>query len=79
MAKFEYGDKIKIKTPIDWPMPPGFRFAGAHGTVVPFIDWEEIMAEFKDVVNVRLDKVGESAEEYIGNIMFFHVDDLEKI
>jgi hypothetical protein len=79
MAKFNIGDKVRIKNQPDWPTPPGYRFNGAEGTVVAS-DFDELMGEFQQhMVFVKLEKAGELAREYVvDNGFWFLTDIVEK-
>lgn len=79
MAKIKVGDKVRIKPRKDWPSPPGYRFAGAEGTVVKWVEWDEPMADFPEFVYVRLEKAKGEGKDYLGNEMFFLAQNLEKI
>lgn len=75
MAEIKEGDRVRIKDRQDWPSPPGYVLAGAEGTVVKWIEYDEVMEAFRDFVCVELDKAG----LYTGNEFFFPADNLEKI
>ena len=79
MAKFNIGNKVRIKKKSDWPTPPGFRFAGAEGTVV-HSDFDELMGEFQPhMVCVKIEKAGANAKEYVVDTGFwFLTDEVEK-
>ena len=77
MAEIKVGDKVRIKDRKDWPTPPGFRLAKSEGTVVKWVEWEEVMKDFQDYLYVHLEK--SEAKEYIGNNMFLPMESLEKI
>ena len=78
MAKFDVGDRVRIKNQPDWPTPPGFMFANAEGTVVNS-DFDELMGEFQPyLVFVRLDKVGKNAKQYKDIGLWFLSDVVEK-
>ena len=78
MAKFNTGDKVRIKDQPGWPSPPGFVFANAEGTVVNS-DFDELMVEFQPyLVFVRLDKVGKNAKQYKDIGLWFLSDVVEK-
>jgi hypothetical protein len=79
MAEIKVGDRVRIKDRADWPSPPGYRFAYAEGTVIKWIEYDEIMEDYKDYAYVRLEKAAGNAEVYIGNEMLFLVENLEKI
>ncbi|GEM_PF-2098143 len=79
MAKFNIGDKVRIKNIPGWPTPPGYRFAGAEGTVVAS-DFDELMSEFQPyMVNVKLTKA-DNAKEYVVDAGFWFITEyVEKI
>jgi hypothetical protein len=71
MAKFRTGDSVRIKDRPDWPTPPGYRFAGAEGTVIES-DFDELMEEFlPHMVFIKLKKTGEQAKEYVVDAGFW--------
>lgn len=80
MAKFNMGDKVRIKDRPDWPNSPGYRFAGAQGTVIES-DFDELMGEFlPHMVFVKLEKAGENAKEYVVDAGFWFLTEyVEKI
>jgi hypothetical protein len=74
------GDRVRIKAPSDWPSPPGYRFAGAEGTVCKWVDYDAAMAAYADgIVCVSLDKVPAAAEAYAGDALIFRAEDVEKL
>lgn len=76
MARFNIGDKVRIKDQPDWPKPPGYRFAGAEGTVVAS-DFDELMGDFSPyMVCVKLEKAKDSAKEYVVDSGFWFLTDL---
>lgn len=76
MAKFNIGDKVRIKNQPEWPTPPGYRFAGAEGTVVAS-DFDELMGEFQPyMVFVKLEKAGDMAKEYVVDSGFWFLTDI---
>jgi hypothetical protein len=77
MAKFNIGDKVRIKDQPDWPKPPGFVFADAQGTVV-HSDFDELMGDYEHLVFVRLDRVGDKAKVYKDIGLWFLTDQVEK-
>ena len=80
MAKFNIGEKVRIKNIPGWPTPPGYRFAGAEGTVMAS-DFDELMGEFQPyMVNVKLTKAADNAKEYVVDAGFWFLTDyVEKI
>jgi hypothetical protein len=80
MAKFRTGDKVRIKDQPDWPTPPGYRFAGAEGTVIES-DFDELLEEFlSHMVFVKLEKAGGQAKEYVVDAGFWFLTEyVEKI
>lgn len=79
MAKIKIGDRVKIKDRADWPSPPGYRLANAEGTVVKYLEYDEVLRKFQRYVYVQLEKVAGEGKVYIGNKMFFRLENLEKI
>ena len=79
MATVKVGDKIRIKERANWPSPPGYRLASAEGTVVKWIEYDEVMEDFQEYVLVRLEKAEGDAKVYIGNEMFFKAENLDKL
>jgi hypothetical protein len=77
MATFSIGDKVRIKDQQDWPTPPGFRFAGAEGTVEKS-EYNEVMGDYQHLVYIRVEKTGDAAREYVGNAFWFLTDQVEK-
>ena len=77
MAQFNIGDKVRIKDQPDWPEPPGYAFANAEGTVA-HSDFDELMVDFKHLVFVKLDKVGNKAKVYKDVGLWFLTDQVEK-
>lgn len=77
MAKFNIGDKVRIKDQPGWPNPPGFAFANAQGTVA-HSDFDELMGDYEHLVFVQLDKVGEKAKAYKDIGLWFLTDQVEK-
>ena len=78
MAKFNVGDKVRIKDKPDWPTPPGFVFKNAEGTVI-HSEFDELMMDFQPhLVFVQLDKVGKNANQYKDIGLWFLTDDVEK-
>ena len=78
MAKFNIGDKVRIKNQPDWPTPPGYRFAGAEGTVV-VSDFDELMGEFLPyMVCIKLEKADNAKEYVVDSGFWFPTDFVEK-
>ena len=78
-TKIKVGDRVRIKGRTDWPSSPGYRLAGAEGTVVKWVDYDEVMEEFQNYIYVKLDKAKGEGKVYIGNTFFFREENLEKI
>jgi hypothetical protein len=76
MATFALGDKVVVNGRKDWPSPPGYRFAGAKGTVVRWISYEETLKDFSDFVFVQIEEAPEAAAAYVGYPFFFRAEDL---
>ena len=79
MAKIEIGDKVRVKDKKDWPSPPGFILANAEGTVVKWVEDDEVMEGFEDFIYVHLEKAAGEGKVYIDQDVYFRVEDLEKI
>ena len=79
MTKIKAGDRVRIKNRANWPTPPGYRLANAEGTVVKWLEYDEVMEEFPEFILVKLEKAEGEGKVYIGNNMFFQVENLEKI
>ena len=79
MADFKIGNRVKVKGRADWPSPPGFRLTNAEGTVVKWVDYDEVMEEFEDYFHVLLEKADGEGKAYVGNTFVFRVENLEKI
>ena len=79
MAEIKVGDRVRIKERTNWPSPPGFRLANAEGTVVKWVEYDEVMEEFPEFILVKLEKAEGEGKVYIGNNMFFQEENLEKI
>lgn len=79
MAEIKMGDKVRIKGRADWPSPPGYIFANAEGTVTRWVEYDEVMEDYQEYIYVRLEKAEGDAKVYIGNGMFFLVNNLERI
>ena len=77
MAEIQAGDKVRVKDRKDWPSPPGYRLAKSEGTVVKWVAYDEVIEEFRNYAHVEIEK--SDAKEYIGNIVVFRVENLEKI
>ena len=78
MAKFNIGDKVRIKDQAGWPKQPGFRFADAEGTVAQHEYPDIVMSAYEHLVFVKLEKTGDSAKEYAGNGFWFLTDQVDK-
>ena len=77
MAEIKAGDRVRVKDRKDWPSPPGYRLANSEGTVVKWVEYKEVMEDFKNYVHVKVEKSG--AEEYVGVTAVFLATNLEKI
>ena len=77
MAKYNVGDKVRVKDRKDWPTPPGYRLANSEGTVVKVAEWEETLEEFQEYVKVQIEKT--EADIQIGTEVLFREENLEKI
>jgi acyl dehydratase len=77
-APFSEGDRVRFKAQPDWPADPGFRFEGAEGTVIKWVEYEDAMADFSDVVVcVRIESAHGEGEAYIGSPLLFRPEDME--
>lgn len=79
MAAFKVGDRVIVNGRTDWPDPPGYRFAGAEGTVARWVQFEDTLEGFSDFVYVRIDKAGDRAAGCVGNSYYFRAEDLIKV
>ena len=77
MAKYNVGDKVRVKDRKDWPTPPGYRLTNSEGTVVKVAEWEETLEEFQEYVKVQIEKT--KADIKIGTELLFREENLEKI
>lgn len=77
MVEFKEGDKVRIKDRKDWPVP--YRYANGEGTVVKWIEWDELMDEFRDFTYIHLEKADGDGKAYIGKYLLFPSETLEKI
>ena len=79
-APFQLGSRVRFKAPMDWPAQPGFRFAGAEGTVEKWVEYDDAMADFRDVVVcVRIESAHGEGRDYIDSPLLFRPEDLEAI
>ncbi len=76
---FQVGDRIIVNGRPEWPDPPGYRFTGAEGTVVRWVEYDEVLLGFSDYVYVRIDKAGDRGAAYEGGRYCFHADNLIKV
>jgi len=77
-APFEQGARVRVKSPSEWPSPPGFRFAGAVGTTTKWVQYDEAMRDFQDVVVcMRFEEAEGEAQQYVGSSLLFRPSDLE--
>jgi hypothetical protein len=77
MVSIDIGDRVRIKDRIGWPTPPGYRLANTEGVVIKVYESEEILEEFQDYLNVRIEKT--EADVKPGAVLPFRKDDLQKI
>lgn len=47
--------------------------------MVKWVEYDEVIEEFKDFALVKLDKAKGAGKVYIGNKMYLRVEDLKKI
>lgn len=78
MAKFNIGDKVRIKDREDWPKQPGYAFANAEG-IVAHSDFDELMGNYEHLVFIVLEKLSDKAKVYNGIGLWFLSDNVEKI
>ncbi len=77
-APFRLGARVRLRAPDDWPADPRSRFEGAEGTVVNWVEYEDAMAAFLDVVVcVRIERARGEGEAYVGSPLLFRPEDLE--
>ena len=80
MAKFDVGDKVKVKAaPDNWPACTEFLLLGAEGTVNLWVDWPEAMDPYSEFVYVKMDTISGKDKVYEGAYMIFHEHTLEKV
>ena len=79
MAGIKIGDRVRVKDKAGWPSPPGFVLANAEGTVIKWVEYDEVMEEFQEFALVRLDKAQGAGKVYVGSKMYLRVEELEKI
>jgi hypothetical protein len=73
---FKQGEKVIVNGRSDWPDPPGYPFTNAEGTVVPWIEYSEVLQQFSEFVYVHIDKAEGPAAQYVGGTYCFHADNL---
>jgi hypothetical protein len=74
------GERVRIRPRPEWPSPPGFRFAGAEGMVVKWVEYDDAMTDFRDVVVcVRLENASGEAGVYVGSTLLFRPEDVEPV
>jgi hypothetical protein len=76
---FRHGDRVIVNGRSEWPDPPGYPFANAEGTVVPWVEYAEVLQPFSEFIYVRIDKAESQAAPYVGGSYCFHSDNLIKI
>jgi hypothetical protein len=79
MIENRIGKRVRVKDRPEWPSPPGFRLAGAEGTVVKWTDYTDIMIDFQQYVHVKIEKADGEAGGYVGNTFCLRVEDLTDI
>lgn len=80
MMDIKVGDRVRVKPQAGWPIPPGYRFEGAEGTVVKWVQYDDAMADFKDfVICLKMDTGKGEAAEYVGSTLLFRVQDVEPV
>jgi hypothetical protein len=79
MAEFKVGDRVRVKGRDGWPADPGFVLTNAEGTVVKWVNYDDVMEEFQDYFHVLLEKADGKGQVYIGNTFVFRIENLERI
>ena len=79
MPTFALGEKVVVSGRAGWPDPPGYRFAGAKGTVARWVSYDVMLRDFSAFVYVRVEEAPEAAAAYVGNSFFFRAEDLSKL
>ena len=79
MANIKLGDRVRVKDRSGWVSPPGYRLANAEGTVVKWIESEDLMEKMLEYISVKLDKADGDGQVYIGNTFVFREENLERI
>ena len=79
MANIKLGDRVRVKDRPGWISPPGYMLANAEGTVVKWIESEDLMKDMQEYISVKLDKAEGDGQVYIGNTFVFREKNLEKI
>ena len=80
LPAFRVGAKVRLKDQPEWPTPPGFRFAGAEGTVVKWVDYDDAMVDFRHaVVCVQIESAHGEGQAYVGSPLLFRPEDVELV
>lgn len=77
MDNIKIGDNVRVQDRKNWPTPPGYRLADSEGTVVKWVEFDEVMEDFQNYAHVRIEK--SRAEEYVGLTMVFRTENLVKL
>ena len=78
-ASFDVGERVRIKAQPGWPSSPGYRFEGAEGMVVKWVEYDDAMVDFRDhVVCVRLESARGEGGTYVGSSLLFRLDDVQR-
>jgi hypothetical protein len=77
MSNIKWGDKVRVKARKDWPFPPMYQLTDTEGIVTKVWESLDVMEEFQEYVNVRIEKT--NADFKIGSSLIFRVENLERI
>lgn len=78
MSEIKIGDKVRLSSNPQYPCP-GYVLGDAEGTIINWLEWEELMEGFEDYVYVKIDKTGKEGKEFIGKCEFFLKSDIQKM
>jgi len=53
MVEVKLGDRVRIKDRANWPSPPGYLFANAEGTVIKWIEYEQVMEDYQEYIYIQ--------------------------
>jgi len=77
MTDIKLGDRVRIKGRSDWPFPPAYRLTDTEGIVMKVWESMDVMEEFQEYLNVRIEKT--TADFAVGTSLIFRAENLEKI